>query len=94
MLNINKVVVAGHVGSVEIRYTSRGDAVLNLSIATNRRWTDKDTQSFTNSASFPNTTTLCHSTASLLLPSLSVQRLLVAIDKTLFYKLLTRKSKK
>jgi hypothetical protein len=29
----------------------------------------------------PNTTTLCHSTASLLLPSLSVQRLLVAIDK-------------
>lgn len=42
MLNINKVVVAGHVGSVEIRYTSSGDAVLNLSIATNRRWTDKD----------------------------------------------------
>jgi len=42
MLNINKVTVAGHVGSVEIRYTGGGDAVLNLSVATNRRWTDKD----------------------------------------------------
>ncbi|CAC5861755.1 Single-stranded DNA-binding protein [uncultured Gammaproteobacteria bacterium] len=41
MLNINKVMVAGHVGSVEIRYTGGGDAVLNLSIATNRRWIDK-----------------------------------------------------
>jgi single-stranded DNA-binding protein len=29
MLNINKVVVAGHVGSVEIRYTSSGDAVIH-----------------------------------------------------------------
>jgi hypothetical protein len=34
LLNINKVMVAGHVGSVEIRYTGGGDAVLNLSIAT------------------------------------------------------------
>ncbi len=42
MLNINRVTIAGHVGSVEIRYTGGGDAVLNLSIATNRRWTDKD----------------------------------------------------
>jgi single-stranded DNA-binding protein len=33
MLNINKVMVAGHVGSVEIRYTGGGDAVLNLSLS-------------------------------------------------------------
>ncbi|WP_369177863.1 single-stranded DNA-binding protein [Candidatus Thiodubiliella endoseptemdiera] len=42
MLNINKVVIAGHVGSVEIRYTGDDSVVLNLSVATNRRWTDKD----------------------------------------------------
>jgi single-stranded DNA-binding protein len=35
MLNINKAVIAGHVGSVEIRYTGSGKAVLNLSVATN-----------------------------------------------------------
>ena len=42
MLNINRVVVAGHVGSVEVRYTGGGDTVLNLSVATNKHWTDKD----------------------------------------------------
>ena len=40
MLNINKAIIAGHVGSVEIRYTGGGNSVLNLSVATNdgQRW--------------------------------------------------------
>ncbi len=42
MLNINKAIIAGHVGSVKIQHTSGGDAVLNLSVATNKRWKDKD----------------------------------------------------
>jgi len=41
MLNINKTIIAGHVGSVDIKYTGSGDAVLNLSMATNKQWTDK-----------------------------------------------------
>ena len=41
MLNINKTIIAGHVGSVDIKHTSSGDPVLNLSIATNKQWTDK-----------------------------------------------------
>lgn len=42
MLNINKTIIAGYVGSVEIKYTSGGEAVLNLSVATNKHWKDKD----------------------------------------------------
>lgn len=42
MLNINKTTIAGHVGSVEIKYTSSDEAVLNLSIATNKNWKDKN----------------------------------------------------
>ena len=42
MLNINKTTIAGHVGSVEIKYTSSGEAVLNLSVATNKHWKDKN----------------------------------------------------
>lgn len=41
-LNLNKAVIAGHVGSVETKYTGGGAAVLNLSVATNEQWTDKD----------------------------------------------------
>lgn len=42
MLNVNKVIIGGYVGSVEIKYTSSGDPVLNMSVATNKKWTDKD----------------------------------------------------
>lgn len=42
MLNINKVIIAGHVGSVEVKYTGGGDPVLNMSIATNKSWKNKE----------------------------------------------------
>ena len=41
MLNINKITIAGHVGSIEARATADGKTVLNLSIATNKRWRNK-----------------------------------------------------
>ena len=40
---INKVILVGNLGSdPEIRYTQSGTAVATLSVATNRRWKDRD----------------------------------------------------
>ena len=40
---INKVILVGNLGAdPEIRYTQGGTAVATLSIATNRRWKDRD----------------------------------------------------
>lgn len=40
---INKVILVGNLGSdPELRYTQSGTAVATLSVATNRRWKDKD----------------------------------------------------
>ena len=42
MASVNKVIVLGNVGrDPEVRYTSDGKAVCNLSIATTRSWKDK-----------------------------------------------------
>lgn len=39
---INKVILIGHLGQdPEVRYTSSGSAVANISIATTERWKDK-----------------------------------------------------
>ncbi len=41
---INKAVIVGTLGrDPEIRYSSRGNAVVNLSVATNSTWKDKET---------------------------------------------------
>src|SRR6185295_10235805 len=41
--SINKVTLIGHLGhDPELRYTSKGTAVLNLRMATSRRWRDRD----------------------------------------------------
>ena len=41
---INKVILIGNLGSdPETRYTTSGSAVSNLSVATSRRWRDKQT---------------------------------------------------
>ena len=41
---LNKVLIIGNLGSdPEIKYTSSGSAVANLSIATSERWKDKNT---------------------------------------------------
>jgi len=41
---INRSTVMGHAGSdAEIRYTANGSAVLNMSIATTRKWKDRET---------------------------------------------------
>ena len=39
---VNKVILVGNLGKdPEVRYTSGGQAVANLRIATSRSWTDK-----------------------------------------------------
>jgi len=40
---VNKVILVGNLGAdPELRYTQSGTAVATLSVATNRRWKDKD----------------------------------------------------
>lgn len=40
---VNKVILVGNLGSdPELRYTTSGTAVATLSVATNRRWKDKE----------------------------------------------------
>ncbi|MDM7322002.1 MAG: single-stranded DNA-binding protein [Gammaproteobacteria bacterium] len=40
---VNKVILLGHLGAdPEVRYTPSGSAVVNLSLATNEVWTDKN----------------------------------------------------
>jgi single-strand DNA-binding protein len=42
MASVNKVILIGNVGrDPEIRYTSGGEAIANLSVATTERWKDK-----------------------------------------------------
>jgi len=45
MASVNKVILIGNLGAdPEKRYTGTGNAVCNLRIATNERWTDKQGQ--------------------------------------------------
>lgn len=42
-MGVNKAIIIGNLGAdPELRYTQSGQAVANLRIATNERWTDKD----------------------------------------------------
>ncbi len=44
-MSVNKVILVGHLGqNPELKYTPSGQAVCNLSIATNEAWTGKDGQ--------------------------------------------------
>jgi single-strand DNA-binding protein len=44
MASVNKVILLGNLGrDPEVRYTTGGDPVCNLSIATSESWTDKAT---------------------------------------------------
>jgi len=44
MAGLNKVMLIGRLGrDPEIRYTQNGNAVVNFSIATSEKWTDKST---------------------------------------------------
>ena len=54
---LNKAMIIGNLGDdPELRYTQSGTPVANLSIATNRRWTDDNgqKQEKTELHSFPN----------------------------------------
>jgi single-strand DNA-binding protein len=43
-LSVNKAILVGNLGSdPEVRYTAGGNAVTTFNIATNERWTDKNT---------------------------------------------------
>ena len=44
---VNKVILVGNLGQdPEVRYTSSGSAVANVSIATTERWKDKQTNEY------------------------------------------------
>lgn len=44
MVNINKMIVGGHLGQdPEVRYMPNGNAVCNISVATTEKWKDKNT---------------------------------------------------
>ena len=46
-MSVNKVIILGRVGaSPEVKYMPRGNAVVNLSIATNRKFKNQDTGSY------------------------------------------------
>lgn len=38
---LNKAMIIGNVGNIEMRYSSNGDGIANLSIATSESWKDK-----------------------------------------------------
>ncbi|MGC6403684.1 MAG: single-stranded DNA-binding protein [Candidatus Comchoanobacterales bacterium] len=43
-MSVNMVVIVGNVGrDPEVRYTSNGKAIANMSLATSERWRDKET---------------------------------------------------
>lgn len=45
MRGVNKVILVGTLGrDPEVRYTTNGNAIANLSVATSEQWTDKQTQ--------------------------------------------------
>ena len=42
-MSVNKVILLGRVGNdPEVKFMPSGNAVVNISIATNRKWQDKD----------------------------------------------------
>jgi single-strand DNA-binding protein len=44
MAGVNKVIIVGNLGQdVELKYTSNGDAVANVSVATSENWIDRNT---------------------------------------------------
>lgn len=54
---LNYVVIMGRATrEVELKYTPKGNATCNLSIAVNRRYQDKETQEWKDDASFFNAT--------------------------------------
>lgn len=40
---VNKATVLGRIGSIDVRKTKTGDSIVNMSIATNEKWKDKNT---------------------------------------------------
>lgn len=44
-MSINQVNLLGRIGKIETKYTPSGTPVANFSVATNRRWVDKQGQS-------------------------------------------------
>jgi single-strand DNA-binding protein len=44
MASVNKVILLGHLGqNPDLRYTTNGEAVVNLSLATSEHWKDRAT---------------------------------------------------
>jgi single-strand DNA-binding protein len=48
MSGINKVILIGNVGKVDIRQTQSGDNIVSLSLATSQKYTDKNGQHIEN----------------------------------------------
>ncbi len=55
MIDFNQAIIMGNVTrDLELRYTPNGQAVTSFSVATNRRWTNKETQQQQESTEFHN----------------------------------------
>ncbi len=55
MTDFNQAIVLGNLTKdPEMRYTPNGQAVVNFSVATNRRWMDKNTQQMQEAVEFHN----------------------------------------
>lgn len=48
MSGINKVILIGNVGKIDIRQTQSGDNIVSLSLATSQKYTDKNGQQIEN----------------------------------------------
>lgn len=48
MSGLNKVLLIGNIGQIEIRQTQSGDNIVNLSLATSQKYTDKSGQQVDN----------------------------------------------
>lgn len=48
MSGINKVILIGNVGQIDIRQTKSGDSIVSLSLATSQKYTDKNGQQVEN----------------------------------------------
>lgn len=54
MAGINKVIIIGNVGKVEVRSSGGGLTVANLSVATSEKWKDKNTGNDTERTEWHN----------------------------------------
>jgi single-strand DNA-binding protein len=51
-MNLNKVLIGGRVGTIDLKYSKSGSAILNMSVVSNKKWNDKSTGNLQEKASW------------------------------------------